>query len=151
MNNRAIYRDSCYQCPYAEPLRRADLTIGDYWGVELFHPEVDTKGGVSAVLVNTAKGEALLEKTGNAIRLYKSKLKYVQKYNSNLSHPAKPVCRDVMQFWIKNGVSGIVENLHMPTLLKLKEAIKDIIPNSVVKHIRRMKFLLENFILCAKE
>jgi coenzyme F420-reducing hydrogenase beta subunit len=150
INNRSIYRDSCYQCPYAEPRRCADLTIGDYWGVELFHPEIDTKGGVSAVLVNTAKGNALLEGTENAIRLYESKLEYVQKYNNNLSRPTKPVHRDVMQIWIKTGVSGIVQNLHIPMMLKLKETMKNIIPNSLVKCIRRIKFLVENVLLCGK-
>ena len=31
------YRDSCYSCPYARIERTADLTIGDYWGIEELH------------------------------------------------------------------------------------------------------------------
>lgn len=48
-----ISRDCCYSCPYSNTSRPADFTIGDYWGVEDFHPEINTENGVSAVLVNT--------------------------------------------------------------------------------------------------
>ncbi len=29
-----IYRENCYQCPYAKRERTGDFTIGDYWGIE---------------------------------------------------------------------------------------------------------------------
>lgn len=32
-----IYRENCYTCPYANLKRVADLTIGDFWGIEQYH------------------------------------------------------------------------------------------------------------------
>lgn len=34
------YRDSCYCCPYAGENRQGNITIGDFWCVELVHPEL---------------------------------------------------------------------------------------------------------------
>lgn len=35
-----IYRENCYECPYARKERVSDITIGDYWGIECEHPEL---------------------------------------------------------------------------------------------------------------
>ena len=37
--NGYTYRKSCYFCPFASEYRQGDITIGDYWGIELVHPE----------------------------------------------------------------------------------------------------------------
>ena len=39
------YRDSCYECPFAQDKRIGDLTIGDYWGVEKYSPELLNENG----------------------------------------------------------------------------------------------------------
>lgn len=50
-------RPSCYKCPFAEPGRIADITLGDLWGVHLYCPELYGKnGGSSLVVGNTSKG-----------------------------------------------------------------------------------------------
>lgn len=54
-------RPSCYQCPSKGLNRTADLTIGDFWGVESVAPELDDDRGTSLVLVHTRKGQAALE------------------------------------------------------------------------------------------
>lgn len=49
-------RPSCYQC-FAKGLNgSADLTLGDFWGIEKAAPELDDGRGVSLVLLHTAKG-----------------------------------------------------------------------------------------------
>lgn len=40
-----MFRDCCYKCPFAQEKRVGDLTIGDYWGVEKFSPEVMEENG----------------------------------------------------------------------------------------------------------
>lgn len=42
--------------------RVGDISIGDFWGIERVAPRLDNNTGVSAVLVNTTKGELLKEK-----------------------------------------------------------------------------------------
>lgn len=59
-----ILRPSCYQCQYKTVARVSDITLADYWGVELVHPELKEQQGVSLVLTHTEKGEQLL----NAVR-----------------------------------------------------------------------------------
>ena len=49
-------RPSCYNCP-VKPLKSgADITIGDYWGIENILPKYDDNMGVSIILINTNNG-----------------------------------------------------------------------------------------------
>ena len=55
------YRESCYTCPFANTQRIGDITLGDFWGVERFYPEIDRTKGVSCVIVNSCKGQAFFD------------------------------------------------------------------------------------------
>lgn len=59
--NHLILRPSCFACQYANLNRVGDITIGDYWGVENHHPELDDDRGTSLVMVNTPKGKEFLQ------------------------------------------------------------------------------------------
>ncbi len=61
LSNEAL-NNACYNCPYAHLPRQGDVSVGDYWGVQKYHPEWPVRWGVSALLVNTPKGRQLLEK-----------------------------------------------------------------------------------------
>lgn len=54
-------RGSCFQCKYCTPHRRADITIGDFWGIEKCHPELEDGYGVSLVMTHTPLGREKLE------------------------------------------------------------------------------------------
>lgn len=65
------FHEPCYACPYKSPNlpRPADLTLGDFWGIsnvvpECWHPEL----GVTQALVNTLRGEKLLQLLHYSIR-----------------------------------------------------------------------------------
>ena len=91
-----LQRESCLRCPYADGRRCADLTLGDYWGIERFQPEllsenggpIQENKGVSALLVNTEKGGELLRLGQPALRLYPTEPKNVIAGNSQLRRPA---------------------------------------------------------------
>jgi len=51
-----ILRESCYECPCIGFDRDTDITLGDYWGCEKFHPEFFDREGISLVSVNTLLG-----------------------------------------------------------------------------------------------
>ena len=53
------YRESCYQCAYANTSRVGDLTVGDFWGISKSHPNFNSTKCVSSVFVNTEKGQKL--------------------------------------------------------------------------------------------
>ena len=52
-----ILRPSCYSCPFRGiEHRQADMSIADYWGVDVVSPEIDDDKGISLILLNTQKG-----------------------------------------------------------------------------------------------
>lgn len=51
-------RPSCGVCKYKDFPRTSDITMGDFWGLDFTREE--EKLGVSAALINTKKGDALL-------------------------------------------------------------------------------------------
>ena len=59
--NGNLYRESCYECKYSTLPRKSDITIGDYWGVQKAHPEINVKNGVSVLIASTTRGKAVVE------------------------------------------------------------------------------------------
>lgn len=58
-----MLRRSCGVCPYANIKRVSDITIGDFWGWENLGLSINNDNkGVNLVLINTNKGESLLNK-----------------------------------------------------------------------------------------
>lgn len=53
-------RQSCYKCKWARPERCADITLGDFWGIEKYDSGLDAKTGISQVIVNSDKGVELV-------------------------------------------------------------------------------------------
>ncbi len=85
----ASLRSSCYMCP-AKRSCRSDITLGDFWGVQTAHPEVDYEGGISAVLCNTPKGAAAIESVKPRVEWGESSLEKVLPGNPSLVSPVKP-------------------------------------------------------------
>ena len=89
------YRESCYACPYANTERIGDITIGDFWGVKKYYSEINEKNGVSCILVNTKKGQQLLDSVIETIDTIPCKIEEIQKENWNLNQPSiRPEIRD---------------------------------------------------------
>ena len=55
----ASLRPSCFICPFKRSCG-SDVTLGDYWGVQNAHPNIEYSEGVSAAIINTTKGYAAL-------------------------------------------------------------------------------------------
>lgn len=55
-------RKPCYSCNFAKIERDSDITIGDFWGIgNEIEFKYETKQGVSLVMVNSIKGEKLID------------------------------------------------------------------------------------------
>lgn len=66
-----IHRPACHNCKYTNLKRPSDITIGDFWGdKEAIAKFVDNKG-ISLVLINTSKGEAILNDIKKDVELIK--------------------------------------------------------------------------------
>lgn len=55
-----MLRRSCHDCPAKCGRSGSDIALGDFWGIENAHPELDRDKGVSLVLAYTEKGKALI-------------------------------------------------------------------------------------------
>lgn len=55
-----ILRPCCYYCPYKSLERISDFSIGDAWGIDIANPEFNDDNGVSLILVNDKRAEAIL-------------------------------------------------------------------------------------------
>lgn len=58
LNNYSL-RPSCYNCKFSKIPRVADITLGDFWGVEGKYSEFNDDKGTSLVLINSEKGNEL--------------------------------------------------------------------------------------------
>ncbi|MDE6695419.1 MAG: Coenzyme F420 hydrogenase/dehydrogenase, beta subunit C-terminal domain [Muribaculaceae bacterium] len=63
-------RPSCYLCKWAKPERTADITLGDFWGIEKYDSSLDAKEGVSMIIVNTEAGKSLIESLENQKKIF---------------------------------------------------------------------------------
>ena len=79
-------RESCFYCHYTNLKRVGDLTIGDLWSLEKDSPLNDEKG-VSLVLVNSEKGQKLLDSIKDNVICKERKLEDCSQ--PQLQHPAK--------------------------------------------------------------
>ena len=63
--NELFLRESCYKCPYVGRSRVGDITLADYWRVNIEDvPELtneDIQLGVSLVLINDNKGQKAID------------------------------------------------------------------------------------------
>ena len=81
-----IFRENCYSCSYAQNSRVSDLTLCDFWGLR---PDAgfDFGKGVSAVLVNTGRGDELFEKLKDALVWKQRELIEATRWNGRLNAP----------------------------------------------------------------
>lgn len=80
--NRLCLRRSCENCPSREGRSGADITLGDYWGAEIFHHAFDRAKGVSVVVAHTSAGREALQRA--AIEFEPSDLYKATRFNPSL-------------------------------------------------------------------
>lgn len=94
----AILRPCCYQCPYKRIIHPGDITLADYWGIEKAVPGFSDDRGVSLVLLNNERGDAVFEHIVNSLEYRETRLE-------DSFQPAliasfeKPADRD--SFWVE--------------------------------------------------
>lgn len=83
-----ILRPSCHDCRAKQGCSHSDITIADFWGINVEMPEMDDDKGTGLVLVNTAKGRQALD--WSKINKMESSIEVASKYNGGLSSLTKP-------------------------------------------------------------
>lgn len=84
-------RDSCYSCRFKDSSKvSADITLGDFWGIEQVAPEFNDNKGVSAVILNTEKGLGIFKEISSNIIKKEIDIDTIVKYNSALTKSVSP-------------------------------------------------------------
>lgn len=98
--SRLCLRPCCYKCAYATLNRVADITLGDYWGIEGQHRGFIDSKGVSLVLLDTEKGKILFERAKHRAVYLETPIKECMEAQPNLrGGRGKPA--EYEDFWQK--------------------------------------------------
>lgn len=68
--NNLIIRKSCHECRYCNTYRPADITLGDFWGIEDAVPGFADDRGVSLIITHTDKGRNAICKIGENLVMH---------------------------------------------------------------------------------
>jgi coenzyme F420-reducing hydrogenase beta subunit len=134
-----IYRESCYECKYAGGSRQGDFTMGDYWGIEKAHPEIDTTGGVSVLLVNSKRGMDLIGSLSEHLILIPSTFEQARAQNEQLSKPiSKSNKREtILKMWRDGGYQAVADEYYSKNKQQIiLFKIKLLVPQPVKKVIK---------------
>ena len=146
--NGYSYRDNCYSCPFASDNRPGDLTLGDYWCLDLVHPEylkewggeLDQKLGVSCLIINNEHGNELMEKYGDKIKRWNSSFEQAAKYNRQLLFPValRKEREKILKRYRIQGYNAVDSwyNRRL-SMVHAKRRFKALIPVACKKWIRR--------------
>lgn len=77
-------RESCYTCNFKLGNKYSDITLGDFWGVQNYYPEMYDKKGVSAIIINTEKGKKIFEGIKNQLNFKNCKIEEIVSGNPSL-------------------------------------------------------------------
>lgn len=88
--NNLILRKCCNTCNYARIPRVADISLGDFWGVEKIFPKKDLNPyGTSIILLNSSKGHSLINESSMLLNLVKTHYSLAISHNPNIRRPSK--------------------------------------------------------------
>lgn len=88
-----LFRENCYNCPYAKALRVSDITIADFWGYK--GNKIRTDDGISLLMPSTNKGLLLIDACKEALHYEEREVAEAIKGNGQFNHPSKrPLERD---------------------------------------------------------
>lgn len=87
-------RPSCYSCKFKGFPRVADVTIGDFWGIEKYKPKYNKNMGTNVVLLNSEKGKKYFEFAKKRVNVEKCELAWALEGNPALLSPMTKLSTD---------------------------------------------------------
>ena len=125
-------RPSCYECK-AKSIRKSDLTIADFWGIEHIAPEMNDGKGTSLVVIRTPKGGEIFSKLKHCLQLKEVTYAGAVKYNPAEYKSAKrPEQRDYFFIDMWNMQYDELEKkyaspLPLPMIKRVKRKVKTVL------------------------
>lgn len=130
LSNYSI-RNACFICPFKYPNGSlADITIGDFWGIENLNEGKMDNDGTSLLIIRTNKGESFVVQCGLDLIRYKydDAILYNKSIEENATKPTKYNC---FQEESMNGdfIACLKRFVRRPFSLRLKRFIINILHN----------------------
>lgn len=88
-NQNFFIRPSCFNCKYKGIKRCSDITIGDFWGIDEFHPKFSDSYGTSAVILHSEKGIQMFEKVKEELHFVEATSHEIGAWNPCLYKPVE--------------------------------------------------------------
>lgn len=83
-------RDSCSFCKYRKVPHNSDFTVGDFWGIEKLYPELDDNKGISALIINSQKGQDAFYRIQDDFNTFDTNIEEIAKGNFTIYKSKKP-------------------------------------------------------------
>ena len=107
----SINRESCYKCEFTTDQRSGDITLADYWGIEKYHPEIESLDGVSFLLVNTDKGRKIIESIKDKMLIKPTNPDWAAVINRNLrERTPRPERRNVVYEELMSNPEAVINS-----------------------------------------
>lgn len=139
-----ILRYSCYNCPYSVLPRQGDITLGDFWGIEKYCPDLDPNMGVSMISLNTDKGANIWNQIKHATDYHSVPLNIGIENNHNFSMHTQmpPIRKEIFKLIEQEGYDKVARTLFTPsikekTIYYLKFLIKSIVGKTFIDKFKR--------------
>lgn len=140
-------RPSCHACSFKSFRSRSDLTLADFWGIEKVLPDIDNRGGISLLTVNSRIGAKIIDNIG--IQLYPVEYQKAVAHNGSLLHSVEPhPKRDVFFQKMESGnkLSKIIQRTIEPQGLELAQLYFFAAKNKIVNIIKKQNFIKNGII-----
>lgn len=140
--NGMFLRESCYDCPFSSLDRVSDITLGDFWGYEKIDSNLKNTNGLSLLLVNTEKGNKIIESLGKeSIVINKlSNSSLILSNNENLFRPTnRPKLRDLIFVELNKYGFEYIAKKYLRKEKKFKNILKNKFPGlmKILKKVRK--------------
>ena len=141
-------RPSCYACKCKNGASHSDLSIADFWGINIVAPDFDDDKGVGLVLINTQKGNDYFSRLD--MDTLPSTLDVVHRCNGAFSRSAKAHPKRAKFFALlqqgKTVEQAVNVCLHIPLYKRciskakrgVKKIIKLVVGDSGVAKVKKM-------------
>lgn len=147
--NDLYTRESCYNCQYKVlPRNAADITVGDFWGIENQAKE-DMFSGISVMIINSEKGRQLFEKVKDRYVIQKKCLQEVKPGNpALLTNPVRTKKQD--QFFNLLRTKSFSKAVIICTRKNILAKVKDKVRSILIKIKKILKVILNRKISTSK-
>lgn len=128
-----LSRASCGTCKFKGYRRCSDITLGDFWGIWDYIPQMDDHKGTSVVFIQSEKGQKLWDALRDQIVFQRVPLEQTSRQNPSVLVPSKAhcKCKEVLE-QIRDGQIAQCENLFCepkPSLVgRIRGKIQKLLP-----------------------